>query len=177
MTKTNVGTALAYARSLTGTPYSAWGSGENTRATEAPFWASDAPAPSARAVKARGCICTGLANLMRRKLGLSVPGAARADYKYAGGTWIWFRSFPLEPLDITKAYPAGTLLLRPYKSVKDQGHVAVIYEKNPKGVLFSKLLHCYRDAGVRLDPAMGSSHFWRPEGYYTHVCLPKNWLR
>lgn len=93
----------------------------------------------------------------------------------------------LEIFDVNKKYPPGTLLLRNYKNVDEQGHLAVIVDANKKGVLFSKLLHCYfnvfvpekdgkRVPGVVLDGAVGQSHFWRPEGLYTHACLPKNWL-
>lgn len=182
--------ALQYGKSLAGTKYNPWKNGQDTRATEAPFWASNAPAPAAAYVKARSCLCAGLINLMRRKVGLGIPGAERKDYKYAGGTWIWFNHLKkrgvLEAFDINKKYPAGTLLLRNYKSVGDQGHVAVIVTPGRMNVLYSTLLHCYtaepksgkkkQSPGIDLDQSVGRSHFWRPEGYYTHACLPQHWL-
>ena len=30
--------------------------------------------------------------------------------------------------------------------------------------------------GVKLDEAVGFSHFWDAKGYYTHACLPRGWL-
>lgn len=180
MTKSNLKKAIAYAEQLVGAKYDMWKNGQDTRAAEAPFWVTGKKFPTAAYVKARSCVCVGLINLMRRHAGLSVPGDEKTNYKYAGGTWIWFNALKkkgvLKPFDIRKSYPVGTLLLRNYKNVKDQGHVAVVYEKNRKGVLFSKLLHCYFNAGVQIDHAVGKSHFWEKDGYYTHTCAPEDWF-
>lgn len=180
MTRSSLRKALAYAETLVGTKYDPWKNGQDTRATEAPFWVAGATLPSAAYVKKRSCVCAGLINLMHRHAGLAVPGAEKKGYKYAGGTWIWFNTLKkkgvLEPFDIRRDYPVGTLLLRNYANVKDQGHVAVIYEKSRKGVLFSKLLHCYFNAGVRIDDTVGKSHFWDKDGYYTHTCAPEDWF-
>jgi hypothetical protein len=79
-------------------------------------------------------------------------------------------------------------LIRNYKNGHDQGHVAVIFSNNAKNVLLAKLLHCYPlvgpeagqqkvDPGIMIDNSVGKSHFsWNDRGYYTHACLPKNWL-
>jgi hypothetical protein len=93
----------------------------------------------------------------------------------------------LEPFDSSRQYLVGTLLIRPYRSAIDQGHVAIVFTKHRKGVLYSKLIHAYpKDAvprpgnkvkgAVTLDSAVGTSHFWNPNGYYQYACLPKNWL-
>lgn len=183
MTSARVRKALAYAARLVGTKYGLWTGGWSTCATEAPFWVNIKALPSPQKVKAQSCNCAGMINLMRHAAGLPIPGV-EAGHKFAGGTWVWFHHLKkkgvLEPFDIHKKYPAGTLLLRNYKNVTDQGHVAVISKAAPTGVLYSKLLHCHSanegGPGVVIDPAVGKSHFWHPKGYYTHACLPEDWL-
>ena len=92
----------------------------------------------------------------------------------------------LKKFDYKKSYPTGTLLLRDYNPI-DSGHVAIIYEENKQGVLFSKLLHSVgwldgtNKRGVKIDESVGKSHFYQYNGstntgHYTHVCLPQNWL-
>lgn len=150
--------------------------------------------PSIDEIKEKGTNCAGLTNLIRRHLGLSIPGINKLDeYKYPGGTYAWFnyleRKGRLEKFDYTKSYPSGTLLLRNYKDINDQGHVAIIYAQHKDSVLFSKVIHSYpkewnlelgkTTPGVTIDATVGQSHFgWFPEqcGFYTHVCYPKNWL-
>ena len=188
----NVQNALKYGSSLIGTKYKYWIEGENMLTGEGPSWVSSESAPQACNVKSSSCNCTGLINLMRRKLGLTIPGLDK-QYKYSGGTWIWFttlrKQHKLEVFDINKIYPKGTLLIRNYKNAHDQGHVAIIFTNNTKNVLLAKLLHCYPNIGydeaghkkvgpgVTIDESIGKSHFgWNDRGYYTHACLPKNWL-
>ena len=107
-----------------------------------------------------------------------------------GGTGGWFeylkKNKRLEKFNYKKSYPAGTLLLRDYNT-KDYGHVAIIFEENKKGVLFSSLIHSvgWNDGsnikGVKIDASVGKSHFFQYNGtsntgHYTHICLPENWL-
>ncbi len=185
----NISSVLKFGKELVGTKYRWWNDNECILNCTDPFWASNDKCPSVSEVKSSSCACTGLINLMRRKLKLSVPGVD-IKYKYAGGTWIWFKTLKpkLEKFDINKIYPRGTLLIRNYKTPEDQGHVAIIYTNNSKNVLLAKLLHCYPnsgptsssikvDPGVTIDDSVGKSHFgWNDTGYYTHACLPKNWL-
>ena len=76
--------------------------------------------------------------------------------------------------------------MRDYNT-KDNGHVAIIYEENKKGVLFSSLIHSvgWKDGtgirGVKIDASVGKSHFFQYNGttntgHYTHICLPEDWL-
>ena len=190
----NVETALKYGKSLVGTPYLWWFANEkgddSTLHGGAPTYASNDPVPTLKHIRENGCSCTGLINLIRRKLRLPVPGIER-NFKYSGGTWIWFHQLKkekkLEPFDITQKYPKGTLLLRNYTNPNDQGHVAVVFSDNGDNILYEKLLHSYVNdpspvphakvsPGVSIDKSIGKSHFWIDAGYYTHVCLPHNWL-
>ncbi len=77
-------------------------------------------------------------------------------------------------------------MLRDYNPI-DSDHVAIIYQENKKGVSFSKLLHSVgwvvvnESRGVKIDESVGKSHFYQYNGdtntgFYTHVCLPQNWL-
>jgi hypothetical protein len=104
------------------------------------------------------------------------------------GDWFSYLSQKnkLHPLSLHKSYPAGTLLFINYNT-KDEGHIAIIYENNPKGVLFSPLLHSvgWNDGsgltGVKLDKCTGKSYFTQYNGtsnigHYTHVCFPKDWI-
>ena len=181
---------ISFSRSLVGTPYQWWAGGD-LRGDHAPYWAFNGKVPDRLTIKSQGCACAGLVNLIRRRIGLPIFGLERPRYMYAGGTACWFRSLKsagaLQRFDPTVCYPKGTLLLRPYKNELDQGHVAVVYSDNSAGILYAKLIHAYPlnripkpgkrvEGGIRIDPAVGSSHFWHPRGYYSHVCLPKNWL-
>lgn len=80
----------------------------------------------------------------------------------------------LEEIDTEISYPAGTLLLRRYSSVEDQGHLAVLYTTG--NLLEQKLLHCYPEMGVKIDEKVKTSNDWLSEktNYYEYVCV--NWL-
>ena len=112
---------------------------------------------------------------------------------YAGGIGAWWRFFKdvAEPFDYKKKYPAGTFIIRKYRNIVDQGHVAIVYDENPKGVLFSKVVHCFTDLdydeqtcklpqgpGIAIDNNIGYSHFYYDSipGYYDYAILPKDWL-
>lgn len=183
--------ALQYGLSLIGTKYKYWHLNDVILNVGAPFWAENKSVPSIEEVKNQSCTCTGLINLMRRKVGSSVPGVLEKN-QYAGGTYVWFeylnKKDVLESFDINKKYPKGTLLIRQYFDEADQGHVAVIVTEGQTNVLYEELLHCYSDSpfdendfnkvepGVSITPNVGISHFTIPGGYYTHICLPEKWL-
>ena len=75
-----------------------------------------------------------------------------------------------------------------FKETMGNTIVDVFDNNNSKNVLLAKLIHCYPlvgpdagqqkvDPGVMIDESVGKSHFsWNDKGYYTHACLPKNWL-
>lgn len=159
--------ALSYASKLVGKPYGAWTLDLNMIDQDEPFFAFDTDAPDPDKVSSASC--AGLVNLMRRCLHLNVPGTG----PYKGGTYQWFLTLIskglLSSIDIDLSYPTGTLLLRNYKDVEDQGHVAVIYEAE-ETLKKSKIIHsCYK--GIRID-----SYFDEYENYFSHICLPENWL-
>lgn len=152
------------------TPYVWWKDLESTTEKDAPFYCKRIP--PIEEIKANGCNCAGLINLLHLSRGLSVPGVTEGEY-YAGGTYLWFEYLDakslLEPVSMDKKYPAGSLLLRKYRSPKDQGHLAVVYTG---GVLRDqKLLHCHPDAGITLDDRVMESHMWLPNGYYEYICV------
>ena len=139
-----------------------------------------------------GINCVGLINLIRRYLSLEIPGL-NENKLYAGGTFEWFKYLKkfkkLKKFNSKKIYPVGTLLIRNFKNEIDQGHVAVIYESNSKGILFSKVAHAYYNTkfdydnknkkllpGLVIDDFVNDSHNWFEGGTYTHVCYPNKWL-
>jgi hypothetical protein len=174
---------------LVGLPYSWWLDGMDLRKDGAPSYAVNGPITIAY-IKAQGSInCVGVINVMRRRLGLTIPTTGDPDFIYQGGTWIWFKTLKekglLQKFDLSKTYPKGSLLIRNYKNVIDQGHVAVVYRRNLKNVLKSKIMHSYPENATLTDklvPAglviedLEKSYYWLRSGFYTHVCLPEHWL-
>ena len=153
---------------------------------QAPLWCSDQHLPPIDRLKEEGMICAGLINVMRRKAGLSVMVLNEMTTEVLGGTSDWFSYLQgknrLEKFSIYAHYPKGTMLLRDYNS-QDEGHLAVIYQDNDKGVLFSSLIHSdgYSAKKVVIDPCVATSHFVQyngttNQGHYTHICLPEHWL-
>jgi len=117
------------------------------------FWASNEKVPSIEYIKGKDktIVCAGLINLMRRYLGLGIPGLIHSEsatlrkyyhenpkyIPFAGDTSNWYHYLDvngrLEKLDRNKNYPIGTLLLSDFIEVKgDQGHVAVVYNNVAK---------------------------------------------
>jgi hypothetical protein len=162
------------------TPYVWWQEGETTATKPTPFYCRPSDVPNLDYVKANGCNCAGLLNLLQHIKGNIVPGL-KDDLWNAGGTYIWYTYLKsigaLEPFDPTKQYPKGTLLLRRYEDVDAQGHVALIYSDptSPTDtVLDQQLFHSYPDAGVAIDAKVKTSHDWHPNGYYEFVVV--NWF-
>lgn len=145
--------------------------------------------PDPPIIKAKSINCTGLINIMRRSVGLSVPGL-NENSLYPGGICEWYTYLRdkgvLHEFDYNLVYPRGTLFLRKYNSAYDQGHVAVLYEVNGKGCLYSTILHSscdyefepevYLNPGVNVNNTLGQSHFYFKEGYYQYYSLPQDWL-
>jgi cell wall-associated NlpC family hydrolase len=160
-----------YIQELIGTPYVWWKEGDKVSSKE-PFWAEDTQPPSSELVKKSGCNCAGFINLICRFSNIYIPGL-KMKLEYAGGTYIWYTQLKNNGLldDFTNdtIYPPGTLLLRNYFSESDQGHVAIVLDNG-------KLAHCYPDIGIAIDDSYFISHNWIESGYYSDVCLLKNWL-
>lgn len=161
-TSTNVSRALAYGTSLVGTPYGWWYGGGIPEGE--PMWAAAGPPPSADDVYAANC--TGLTNLMLRYVGKEIPGyggtGSYYDYYYDVSEWF----------DANRDYPPGTLLLRPYSDVYDQGHAAVV---TYGGYLLQSFADCFgcTTPGVNDWYTVAESH----RGYYYELAvLPENWL-
>ncbi len=185
--------ALQYARSFLGIPYK-WHRADDPIAPNDKFWASSEPLTiTAEAIRQGGksIVCTGLVNLVRRHLGLTVPGL---DTPYPGTTGAWFSYLAdagrLEPITVQAHYPAGTLLLRDFSSMEtDQGHVAILVE-SPTGepITAGTILHAYADVPydeAALTTAAGTTDFTpfseshacdSEKGYYTHICRPEHWI-
>lgn len=178
--RANLEIALEYGASIVRTPY-VWWLGETILGQDKePFWAANVPAPNPEFVKSKGVCCTGVLNLMRRRLGLPVPGVAQQD-PLAGGTGAWYEFLQdaLEPFDSTVEYPVGTIFFRPYQSFEDQGHIGVKLEKD-------QILHSYSDGlgprpghvfpGCTIDTSWKDSHSWSPNGYWLYTAPPNAWL-
>jgi hypothetical protein len=196
---TSITDALFFALSFVGIPYR-WHRDDDPISGDDKFFSKNAPPPTAKDLCSMNlCIvCTGLINLMRRYMKLSVPGVDGSlgdeGKRWAGTTGIWFEYLHskgrLEVLDLTKKYPKGTLLLRNFGDVKnDQGHVAVLLTDESDCILNENIIHAYADVGYDESIEKGItdvgitgisrftvSHYCIPTGYYTHVCLPENWL-
>lgn len=168
---------LTFAKSLIGIKYTLWEGGPLSN-TLYPFYVNELP--NIEYIKKNGINCAGFINVLRLKVGKDVPGSG--DDR--GGTLSWFNYFKdknlLEIFDCRKKYPLGTLFLRKYRSVTDQGHLAVLYELDKNNVWYNnKIIHSYyqEDYGGRVGfSLLGKSHYYIPEGYYEYIILPENWI-
>lgn len=155
------------------TSYLWWKDNESTLEKDAPFYCTRIP--DTKTIQESGCNCAGLINMLHVSRGLTVPGVISKE-QYAGGTYIWFkylkRAKLLEPIDVEKSYPAGSLLIRKYRNSVDQGHLAILYSSGP--LLEQKLLHCYPEKGITIDDSVTTSHNWLKKGYYEFICI--NWF-
>ncbi len=190
---------IAYAKSLVNVPYR-WHREDDPIQPDDKFWADNGPVVTREQIdqEDKCIVCTGLINLMRRFNGLSIPGLdgtlndIEGD-KFPGTTGIWFayldRKDRLEPIDINRKYPKGTLVIRDFTDVEnDQGHVAVVIDEKGDNLLDQKIIHAYaklsyadskdkKNVGKTGTMKFRSSHFYEnDQGYYTHACLPENWL-
>lgn len=170
---------LKYATSFKKVPYKQVGKNLPI-GDKPPFWNTNGDVPKKKDVTS--LVCVGLTNLMRRYMGLKIPGLIGKPSKFPGGTGEYWNHFKkkkvLELLDINKVYPEGTLLLRNYNP-KDQGHVAVILNSHKNGFLYSEIIHATgydKPKMVRVESA-GREQFRKAgEPTFTHVVLPQNWL-
>ncbi len=87
-------------------------------------------------------------------MGLSVPGLdgnlGDDGLKWPGTTSTWFSYLKqknrLEPLDTSKKYPRGTLLLRAFKnSENDQGHAAILLTNESDSIINENIIHSYAE--------------------------------
>jgi len=194
----NIKIALNFAKSLEGVKYKWWTVEDHPHHPE--LYAEVKSLPTLKTINKTGINCAGLINLMRHKVGLPIPGRIEGmrQVEHPGGTYIWpaylNKLGRLEPYDVSKRYPPGTLIMRKFKNEMDQGHLAVIYGsrrvpdkfKSVPG-LYQKIIHSYPycaipikgtlvEPGVSTKSIVATSYYWKRTGYYTHICLPENWL-
>ena len=169
---------LTYIKELVGTPYVWWLEGESTLDKLSPFYANpDLTVPSTDRIKQLGTNCAGFINLLCRKVGAPIAGVKERDY-YAGGTYVWYTflksKWKLHPIDMTKIYPVGTLLLTPYINPEYQGHVAVV--TTPGTMKTLKISHSFSTNGLVMDEPVEITHQILDTGYYTDTANMEDWL-
>lgn len=166
----NIEKILNYAKTLVGAKYTWWKGGELNKHPY-PFYLTK---QTKKYIFEHGVNCAGFINLLVLKNGGSIP--------HEGGTGAWFHYLKnkkvLEPFDYRKKYELGTLFLRKYRDVNDQGHVAVLYknQKDDIGSLYGEIIYSAPVNGVEIEP-LGCNHFCSARnGYYEFVVKPENWL-
>eukprot|EP01012_Entosiphon_sulcatum_P050637 TRINITY_DN6952_c0_g1_i1.p1 TRINITY_DN6952_c0_g1~~TRINITY_DN6952_c0_g1_i1.p1 ORF type:complete len:191 (+),score=24.17 TRINITY_DN6952_c0_g1_i1:48-620(+) len=169
---TKVETAVQYGTSMIGTRYGWWTGG--TIPTGAPAWAQNGSPPNVTAVKNQSCFCAGLANLMLRKIGRTVPVTSSA---LAGGTLAYGKYYAskAQKFNLTANYPRGTLLGRYYRSVSDQGHVAVVVSPGRNGVILQSSASAYlaTSPGINNKTTLYKAN---TGNYFEYAVLPGSWL-
>ena len=123
---------------------------------------------------------------MLRSVGKKLPYSKKTQTM--GGTESYFEFYKDKSYEfsINNTYPMGTLLMRNYRDINDQGHVAVLLETKGKDslVLQSHVEGEYLKStspGVNAMYTLEDSHksFTDENGngsYYERVVLPENWL-
>lgn len=189
--KNKVNKAIKYAKEFENYPYKLCGNQPpNPKQDYEPFWFQNEKPPELNVVKKKGLSCVGLANLVRRYMGLQVPGKVTGQKlstltnKWPGSTSAWFEYLKnekrLEKIDFKKVYPKGTLLLQNYNP-KDQGHVAITINSSKKGLLDTNIIHSINDKDKETNKIYKHVTIEKVKNYYnykrhTHICLPQNWL-
>ena len=151
-------------KSLLGIPYRFWNPDVSCAGDRGPFYAFNGPLPPLEQIEEQHMNCAGFLNLLCRVLGVPIPGADEKFY-YAGGTVAWMDHFKarkcLHPFKPWIVYPEGTLLLRQYRNIDDQGHIAVYMGPN-------SIVHSWPEGGLIVGPIQTD--------YYEFVCLPEDWM-
>lgn len=174
--------ALEYGVKLIGTPYDYWKGGENQKG--APMFAENGPLPHRLNVVSLNC--AGLCNLMLRSLEKTLPFSKKT--KTLGGTESYFEFYKNKSYKfcMDNIYPRGTLLMRDYKDLNDQGHVAVLLEDIGKESLVLQS-HVEGEYFKSIKPGVNAMYtleesnkfFKNADGtgcYYEKVVLPEDWL-
>ncbi len=168
--------AIEYAKSLIGIPYRWYDENKEEFNENDKFWCVDKPAPTAEFIisEDKSIVCTGLINLMCRYVKVPIPKYK----KYPGGTVAWYKWLSknkcikkLQNKSID--FSIGTLLIRKYKNEVDQGHVAIVIEKN-------LIIHAAAD--IPYEERFNHKNHGYVKisdydiNYFTHYCLPEKWL-
>ena len=166
--------ALKYGKSLIGVPYKWWIPKDGLTTIDykgSPFY-SDEVSYSSKYVFEHGVNCAGFINLIAKHI----------DIKPNYGTLMWMNRHisvlvPFEPKNID-TYQKGSILIRYYRSSTDQGHMAIIYDKN-------KILHAYSESNEPQEGLFGpgavidtlSEAIGQLEDpYYDYVIRPEDWI-
>lgn len=169
---------ILYSSKLIGIKYTLWeGDHQSTYDNSHPFYIDYIP--DLDYIKKYGINCAGLVNILRLKTCGNVPG----EGKWRGGTLSWYNHLKsinaLVNFNINEDYPVGTLLLRNYRDIYEQGHLAVIYKKhkNVPGSNYS-IIHAFngKTQSKVVVSLIKDSHFIISEGFYEYAILPNNWL-
>ena len=181
---TIISQVIKYVKKFAGAPYKLYTRQQGPTKDGPPFWIENKEPPPPERIYKKGLVCTGVANLARRFVGLEVPGHILNMPKdsFIGGTGAWFRYLTwtnrLEKIDVHKVYPIGTLLLQDYNS-HDQGHVAMVISSSKKGLLHAKIIHAVSGVwdgkkynSTVIEKCMAFPDYTR----FTHCGLPENWL-
>jgi hypothetical protein len=163
---------IEYGLQLVGVPYGWWTGGPIPAG--APMWARDGPPPPPQAVSQ--CNCTGLTNLMLRAAGRQLPCGPSVG---RGGTGAYALAYEQRAarFDPERCYARGTLLLRRYRGLADQGHVAVVLQASGPT---ARVLQSHVAAGYPEErPGVNNSFSVRESdagGYYELAIAPEDWI-
>ncbi len=182
---------LAFAKNMVGIKYILWTGKEDTDI----FYCSGIPSQSL--LNDQGVNCAGLINIVRQYSGLTIPNNIYYQVP-RGGTHFWYLYFKsqgvLQNIDYSKKYPLGSLFLRDYHDLKDQGHLAILFQynngngsgsgnDNDNGNINSLvdhfIIHSYYEDS-HLSGGVNISKFDNlrdgKDPYYQYIILPENWL-
>tara|TARA_B110000483_G_scaffold215765_1_gene266717 strand:+ start:398 stop:973 length:576 start_codon:yes stop_codon:yes gene_type:complete len=174
--------ALEYGIKLIGIPYDYWSGDENQK--DEPMFAQNGKVPHQLDITSANC--AGLCNLMLRSVDKELPYSNKTQT--IGGTDAYFEYYKDKSYDFSleNTYPMGTLLMRDYRDINDQGHVAVLLDTKGKDslVLQSHVegeFHKSTKPGVNAMYSLEESHKAFTDGdgngcYYERVVLPDDWL-
>ena len=129
-------------------------------------------------IKKQGINCVGLINIIRRHYNLEIPKDKNGNHE---GTSTWFEYLNknnfLEKIDYKKIYETGTLLIQDYNP-EDQGHVAIIINKNNDILINSYKIHAIEHPGSKKYNKVIKEKFMDYPFYkrYTHICKSDNWI-
>ena len=172
--------ALEYGIKLIGTPYDYWNGGEIQK--DAPMFAQNGEVPPQLDIVSLNC--AGLCNLMLRSVGKELPYSTFT----MGGTFAYLKYYREKAykFNINNVYPMGTLLIRDYRDINDQGHLAVVLEEKGKDSLVlqshveGEFLKSTQPGVNAMQTLEESNLTFTDEDnngcYYEFVVLPEDWL-
>jgi hypothetical protein len=164
--------ALEWIDALVGKmPYGLWTGGPVP--SRSPAWAINRPSPPRSYLARHRIFCAGVTNLMLRFVGKRVP--TYGNPYYDGGMvayWSYFEGFH-RPFNL-HAVRRGDLLLRRYRNVEDQGHVAVSLGDGADALLLqSYWSHGDGLPGLNKLITASTSHAGY---YYERIVRVNNWI-